>query len=692
MVSGLTNIRAEERDVALERYAILQPHIEHNVPLAHLARDHAVHPQTLRRWLHAYRTHGLSGLAPKSRADRGQRRLAPAVLELIRTTALQSPYASIADIHRTVSNLATQEGLPAPSYASVHGVLQDMKVERRIADLDQIASSSDPDGLRFEVISPNERWFVDHLVLDMHVVTGAAQAVQPTLTIVLDDYSRAVVGYYVSTDPPTSETTALALRHAVVPKATANWPMHGVPALLAVDHEEQNTQAGIVTFCAEMQIKLQFALSFEPRGRGKMEYLWETLATHGLDGLLSSNPASDAGIDTATLDRHLTRFFQQYHAAEHPATRQPPVTRWQAAHARPDVTVPPESLDSLLPSDVRRVHHDGVYLGGQRYFTPLLADYLGMPVTVRWDPATPQELRVYADGQYVGLATRGDPDATASLQPTLQSYQHRLHMLAQRARRDEPCSSLEPDANSLLATFVSTRAYEQFAAFCNQCRTAHDISLCVGPTGTGKSWAAQVYQIHTAAQIRTTHTTDRHNGSVVYLPRQRARQNSAQRLDYLIPKMVHPHTELVIIDNSEHLTKQDIHYMIEYRRQMCFGLLLLGQPVPMMRRLDLHMLYRCVMACHMYGLLTQDETEQWVMRWHERLANRWSSLEMLTSETLPTVVQITQGNVARLTRLLTTLEQGLISGNYPRLSRTVICQAIDQIDSTSGHSTKQTSN
>ena len=42
---------------------------------------------------------------------------------------------------------------------------------------------------------------------------------QPWLTIVIDDYSRAVAGYFLGFDPPSSTRTALALRQAIWRKA-----------------------------------------------------------------------------------------------------------------------------------------------------------------------------------------------------------------------------------------------------------------------------------------------------------------------------------------------------------------------------------------------------------------------------------------------------------------------------------------
>jgi putative transposase len=46
---------------------------------------------------------------------------------------------------------------------------------------------------------------------------------RPWLTIILDDYSRAVVGYMVSAQAPSALQTALTLRQAIWRKADARW-------------------------------------------------------------------------------------------------------------------------------------------------------------------------------------------------------------------------------------------------------------------------------------------------------------------------------------------------------------------------------------------------------------------------------------------------------------------------------------
>jgi putative transposase len=45
-------------------------------------------------------------------------------------------------------------------------------------------------------------WQADHSPLDILLLGPDGEAVKPWLTVVLDDYSRAAAGYFLSFDPP----------------------------------------------------------------------------------------------------------------------------------------------------------------------------------------------------------------------------------------------------------------------------------------------------------------------------------------------------------------------------------------------------------------------------------------------------------------------------------------------------------
>jgi Helix-turn-helix domain len=72
-----------QRQLAMERFAVLQPHLEADVPLARAARQAGVPVRTAERWLARYRQRGLVGLARPVRSDAAVRRLPADLVTLI---------------------------------------------------------------------------------------------------------------------------------------------------------------------------------------------------------------------------------------------------------------------------------------------------------------------------------------------------------------------------------------------------------------------------------------------------------------------------------------------------------------------------------------------------------------------------------------------------------------------------------
>jgi hypothetical protein len=70
-LAGLTE---DARRLALDRFRVLQPHLEQNQSLRSVAQAAGIPYRTAHRWLARYRLFGLAGLARKARDDRGARR------------------------------------------------------------------------------------------------------------------------------------------------------------------------------------------------------------------------------------------------------------------------------------------------------------------------------------------------------------------------------------------------------------------------------------------------------------------------------------------------------------------------------------------------------------------------------------------------------------------------------------------
>ena len=185
-----------------------------------------------------YRSAGLVGLARAQRSDRGQRKLPVELVQVIEGMALRAPRLSIAAIHRRMTALATQHHWTPPSYGSVYGIVRQLSPAMVTLAQDGPAAFRD----RYERIyrhraeGPNALWQADHTRLDVLVLDANGEAVRPWLTLIMDDYSRAVAGYTIFLEAPTTRQTALALRQAMWRKPQAAWPVCGIPDVLYMEY------------------------------------------------------------------------------------------------------------------------------------------------------------------------------------------------------------------------------------------------------------------------------------------------------------------------------------------------------------------------------------------------------------------------------------------------------------------------
>ena len=202
----------EERQQAMARFAVLRPHLHEDIPLSEAARDASIPLRSAQRWLARYRVAGLVGLVRAQRSDTGQRKLPAELVALIEGMALRKPRPSIAAIHRTMTALATQRQWTPPSYGSVYGIVR--RLSPAMVTLAQNGPAAFRD--RYELIyrhraaCPNAIWQADHTLLDMMILDANGEAVRPWLTLIMDDYSRAIAGYALFLGAPTVLQTALA--------------------------------------------------------------------------------------------------------------------------------------------------------------------------------------------------------------------------------------------------------------------------------------------------------------------------------------------------------------------------------------------------------------------------------------------------------------------------------------------------
>jgi putative transposase len=101
--AALTELSERQRERALDRYRKLRPHLEHDVPLAGVAKEASLPFRTAQRWVSRFRRFGLIGLIRAGRADQGKRRRVPDDLRrFTEGLALERPPLGPSAIYREV--------------------------------------------------------------------------------------------------------------------------------------------------------------------------------------------------------------------------------------------------------------------------------------------------------------------------------------------------------------------------------------------------------------------------------------------------------------------------------------------------------------------------------------------------------------------------------------------------------------
>lgn len=379
------------------------------MPLTRLAEAEGIALRTAQRWVQRYRAQGLVGLARRPRPDRGMTAFPPELIGLIEGLALQRPRPTAAAIHRRIIDVAKEHGWPAPSYATVAGVVR--RLDPALACLAHEGAKRyrerfDPVHRR-EADGPNAIWQADHTQLDLWVRDERGRPVKPWLTVILDDYSRAVAGFRLSLAGPSALQTALVLRDAILPKPDPRWHVCGIPASFYTDHGSDFTSRHLAQVAADLEMVLVFSTIGQPRGRGRIERFFQTvsqLCLCTLPGYAPPGTPPATLLTLAELEDRLHRFVvADYHQRLHGETGMAPQARWEAGGILPRLPDSAEQLDLLLltVAKARRIHQDGIHFQGLRYLGLTLAAYVGEWVTIRYDPHDLAEIRVYYQHRFL---------------------------------------------------------------------------------------------------------------------------------------------------------------------------------------------------------------------------------------------------------------------------------------------------
>ena len=168
-----------------------------------------------------------------------------------------------------------------------------------------------------EASAPNELWQADHALLDIVLVDEKGQPRKPWLTAIIDDYSRAICGYYLSFETPCATNIALSLKQAIWRKSNPKWQVCGIPSILYSDNGRDFKSKHIEQVAADLKIQLKHSTPDKPRGKGRIERFFQTvdqLLLMDLQGYSPPNTPSSVG---ALSLEEFTSLFEKFIVEEY---------------------------------------------------------------------------------------------------------------------------------------------------------------------------------------------------------------------------------------------------------------------------------------------------------------------------------------------------------------------------------------
>lgn len=435
----------DTQNIALERYKTIEPFLQRNATLEDISKEKNIPVRTLYNWVKAVKQKGLSGVAPKQRSDKGQRRVAQEeIVSLIQGLFLRKPPVPIRTIHRMVQEICKKNGWKIPSYDVVHDVVSAIPNNLKTLAHEGSKAYKQAFGLvyRFEAERANEIWQSDHTPLDIFVLDSSNRSLKPWLTTIIDDYSRAVPGYFLSFMPPSSLRIALALRQAIWRKDDPDWTICGIPEKFYSDCGSDFTSNHIDQVAIDLKFETIQTEPDDPQGKGKCERFYLTINEMLLSKLPGYAPAGSGDVKAVLTLEQLEKRFREwlisdYMVREHSEIKMTPKERWEAFPFVPRMPESEDQLDLLLltVAKTRRVRRDGIRFSGFRYFDVSLSGYIGEDVTIRYDPRDLGFIHVYSENSLVCRAACFELSGkTVTLKEVQQARNHESKIQRQQLK------------------------------------------------------------------------------------------------------------------------------------------------------------------------------------------------------------------------------------------------------------------
>lgn len=368
-----------------------------------------------------YRKFGKWGLLDKRwTVTKNKYVLTNEVQEIILAWFFQRPAAGYRALAELTAETCQQKNLSVPSESSVKKFLvnqpESVKYARRgtlgIKKWDRaLGSKVEQKKTSFS----NELWQGDDTPPRIWIrqkVKGSWKESKVYFSVLLDDFSRAIPGFIVSTKQSDSWTISLLHRQAMLPKVDPHWMVSGIPFQTESDQGSNWISKATQTMLSAVGINAVIDAPYYPNLKGKVERFFQHLDSNCLrklpghhDAIGKTEGAAQKHIhELLTLKQlreEITKWIVDvYHNKIHSETGRRPLELWQeSVHFRPVENV--EDLNILLlKHDVERsISNLGVRLvinnEKHTYWSPALENLKRRRVSIRYNPEDTESVFLY---------------------------------------------------------------------------------------------------------------------------------------------------------------------------------------------------------------------------------------------------------------------------------------------------------
>ncbi|WP_306607085.1 Mu transposase C-terminal domain-containing protein [Azonexus sp.] len=419
---------------AMRIYGIIQPLLD--LPnrtiddVAARAEVCKVHYASIYRWIRQYEKDGrISVFLRRRRVDAGKILLSEPVEQIIKDV-LDSKYLtnqklSPAKISREIDKLCKRAQLKPPHPNTIRNRIKRLD-SYKTTKAREGAKAAEAEHLLLRGKFPGAEQplavvQVDHTPVDSILVDDIHRLPigRPWLTLLIDVYTRMILGYYISFDPPGNLSLGLALTHAILPKESwlinlgidAKWPCWGLPRTIHADNAKEFRGNMLKIACQEYGVNIEWRPVAKPRYGAHIERLLGTLneEIHSLPGTTFSNTTERGKYDSdgeATMSlKEFERWFTHlcvnvYHQRPHSSLGMSPIAKWQqgilGTKKQPGIGLPERISDDiklkldLIPFETRTVQHYGIVWDHIEYQHDVLRRWVNEP-----DPDQPKIKRKF---------------------------------------------------------------------------------------------------------------------------------------------------------------------------------------------------------------------------------------------------------------------------------------------------------